>query len=78
MVIEKRFIMAKKRKAVKRHKSAKSYNAQMGTLSGREVRAKKREDDLVRQYQHNGMSADAAQRRARDEMRNNPTRDWRK
>ncbi len=46
-------------------------------LHGRDKKALKRLEELTEMYVAEGMAKDDAKQRARDEMRNNPRRDWR-
>jgi hypothetical protein len=65
----------KRRPATK--SASKSYNPQTGKLTGRAIGAQQRLETLAQKYQSEGMSAQDARQRARDEMRSNPRRDWR-
>jgi hypothetical protein len=76
-VAVKRYRKATARKKASR-KRVGQYNAQMGTLTGGEVKAKQREDKLVQQFQLEGMTAPEARQRARQIMRDNPRKDWRR
>jgi hypothetical protein len=74
-VVKKTRSKTTKRKSAAR--KAKSYNPQTGKLTGRAIGAEKRLEMLTQRYQSEGMSAQDARQRARDEMRDNPRRDWR-
>jgi hypothetical protein len=53
------------------------YNISTGQLTGREIKAKKGLDVLVAKYVVEGMTKEDATDRARNEMRDNPRKDWR-
>jgi hypothetical protein len=77
-VVKKTGPKTAKRGTVKKSaRKTKSYNPQTGKLTGRAIGAQQRLDTLAERYQSEGMSAEDARQRARDEMRNNPRRDWR-
>ena len=59
-------------------KGSAKYNPQIGKLTGREAGAQMRLEELTEKYQADGMSAQEARQRARDVMRDNPKRDWRR
>jgi hypothetical protein len=58
-------------------KAAPRYNPQTGKLTGRAIKAQERLDALTQKYQAEGMAAQDARQRAREELRSNPRRDWR-
>jgi hypothetical protein len=64
--------------ARKKASARKSYNPQTGALTGREVSAQVRLDKLTERYEAEGLSRPEARARARVEMRDNNTSDWRK
>ena len=71
-------VRAKRAAKVARKKARRRYNPQTGRLTGREMKAQARRDDLIKKYQLEGMPLEAARQRAIDEMRDNPKRDWRR
>ncbi len=72
--------MTTKKPTAKPQKSDASttyYNPQTGKLTGREIKAQKRLDELTAQYQASGLSEADARERARKELRDNARKDWR-
>jgi hypothetical protein len=53
------------------------FNAGMGRLSGRAIKANKRLEKLAAKYEAEGLTKEAATARALNEMRDNPRQDWR-
>jgi hypothetical protein len=70
-----RVVVAKK--SVRKSKARKKYNPQTGKITGRAVGAQERLEALAKKYQAEGMELQDARQRAREEMRNNPRKDWR-
>jgi hypothetical protein len=61
-----------------RKTKVRSYNPQIGQITGRELQALQRLDTITKKYQAEGMSVQDARPRVLDELRNNPRRDRRK
>jgi hypothetical protein len=74
----KRRSKAKKAAAKKTTRKRKTYNPQTGQLTGREVGAQVRLEQLAEEYIAEGMTPENARNRAREVMRDNPKRDWRR
>ncbi len=55
----------------------KYYNQQTGKLTGKEIEAQKRLEELAAKYQAEGLSEADAREKAKKEMRDNARADWR-
>jgi hypothetical protein len=62
---------------VKKRQFKTGAKQQSGRPSGREVGAQIRVEKLAAEYVAQGASPDEARARAREELRANPSRDWR-
>jgi len=70
--------IVKRKTAKKARKAAPRYSPQTGQLTGRERGAQERLEARATELMGEGLSASDARMRARQEMRDNPTRDWRR
>jgi hypothetical protein len=60
-----------------RNKDLMTWTASTARLSGREIKANKRLEKRIAELEATGLSRAAARKKARDEMRDNPRKDWR-
>jgi len=74
----KRPIARKAKRPIARKSAAgHGYNPHTGKPTGRAIGAQERLEKLAAKYEAEGLSAPEARARAREEMRDNPRKDWR-